>query len=309
MAGREYDVILEGEREGSRTLSDLGNIYVRSATTGELIPLSNVVTLREEAGAASLNRYNRIRSFTLTASLADDYKLGEALEYLQGVVRSELPETASFDFKGESLEYYRASSSVYVTFLLALLIVYLVMAAQFESFVHPAIILFTVPVALLGGLWGLQIVGATLNIYSQVGLIMLVGLAAKNGILIVEFINQMRDAGNDFETSVIEGSSKRLRPIVMTAFTTVIGALPLVMSSGPGHEVRGVIGVVVMGGVALATLVTLFMVPMAYSLMARGTGSPDLVGRQLDAEIESYEAAKTVPGAIPKPALASSDQG
>ncbi|WOJ92034.1 efflux RND transporter permease subunit [Congregibacter variabilis] len=292
MGGREYDVILEGDREESRTLSDLDNIYVRSTTTDQLIPLSNMVTLREEAGAGSLNRYNRVRSFTLSASLADDYKLGEALDYLQELVRTELPETASFDFKGESLEYYRASGSIYVTFLLALLIVYLVMAAQFESFVHPAIILFTVPVALLGGLWGLQIVGATLNIYSQVGLIMLVGLAAKNGILIVEFINQMRDAGFDFERSVIEGSSKRLRPIVMTAFTTVMGALPLVLSTGPGHEVRSVIGVVVMGGVALATLVTLFLVPMAYSLMARGTGSPDLVSRQLDAEMESFDAAK-----------------
>ena len=292
MGGREYDVILEGDREESRTLSDLDNIYVRSTTTDQLIPLSNIVTLREEAGAGSLNRYNRVRSFTLSASLADDYKLGEALDYLQEVVRTELPETASFDFKGESLEYSRASGTVYITFLLALLIVYLVMAAQFESFVHPAIILFTVPVALLGGLWGLQLVGATLNIYSQVGLIMLVGLAAKNGILIVEFINQMRDAGYEFEQSVIEGSSKRLRPIVMTAFTTVMGALPLVLSSGPGHEVRSVIGVVVMGGVALATLVTLFLVPMAYSLMARGTGSPELVSRQLDAEIEALEAVK-----------------
>jgi multidrug efflux pump len=292
MGGREYDVILEGERAESRTLSDLDNIYVRSSTSGLLIPLANLVTLREEAGAGSLNRYNRVRSFTLSAALADDYKLGEALDYLQALVREELPETASFDFKGESLEYYRASGSVYVTFLLALLIVYLVMAAQFESFVHPAIILFTVPVALLGGLWGLQLTGGTLNIYSQVGLIMLVGLAAKNGILIVEFINQMRDAGFDFEQSVIEGSSKRLRPIVMTAFTTVMGALPLVLSSGPGHEVRSVIGVVVMGGVGLATLGTLFLVPMAYSLMARGTGSPELVSRQLDTEIESYEAAR-----------------
>jgi multidrug efflux pump len=292
MAGREYDVIVEGERDEARTLSDLNDIYVRSTSSGELIPLANLVTLREEAGPGSLNRYNRVRGFTISAGLADGYKLGEALEYLRETVRTELPDTATFDYKGESLEYVRSSGGIYFTFLLALLVVYLVMAAQFESFVHPAIILFTVPVALLGGLVALAVFGMTLNIYSQVGLIMLVGLAAKNGILIVEFTNQMRDAGFDFETSVIQGASKRLRPIVMTAFTTVMGALPLVLSTGPGHEVRSVIGVVVMGGVTLATLVTLFMVPMAYSLMARGTGSPELVSRKLDSQIESYEASR-----------------
>ncbi len=291
MGGREYDVIVEGEREAARTLSDLDDIYVRSASTGTLIPLSNLVTLREQADAGSLNRYNRVRSFTLSAGLSEGYKLGDALEYLQELVRTELPETASFDFKGESLEYFQASDSVYLTFVLALLVVYLVMAAQFESFVHPAIILFTVPVALLGGLMALGFTGSTLNIYSQVGLIMLVGLAAKNGILIVEFTNQMRDAGFDFESSVIQGASKRLRPIVMTAFTTVMGALPLVLSTGPGHEVRSVIGAVVMGGVALATLVTLFLVPMAYSLLARGTGSPGRVSRRLDEEMDAQREA------------------
>ncbi|MEM1141127.1 MAG: efflux RND transporter permease subunit [Pseudomonadota bacterium] len=287
MSGREYDVIVEGEREESRTLSDLDNIYVRSSTSAELIPLSNLVSLREEAGAGSLNRYNRVRAFTLSAGLVDGYKLGDALQYLQDTARAELPSTATIDFKGESLEYYRASNSVYLTFLLAILVVYLVMAAQFESFLHPLIILFTVPVALLGGLGALQLAGATLNIYSQVGLIMLVGLAAKNGILIVEFINQMRDADFDFDTSVIEGAGKRLRPIVMTAFTTIMGALPLVLSMGPGHEVRVMIGLVVMGGVALATLVTLFLVPMAYHLMARGTGSKEQVARRLEEEMAS----------------------
>lgn len=291
MGGREYDVIVEGERDEARTLSDLDNIYVRSSTSGRLIPLANLVTLREEAGAGALNRYNRVRAFTVSAGLADDYKLGEALAFFENLVRTELPETASYDYKGESLEYKRSSGSVYITFLLALLVVYLVMAAQFESFVHPMIILFTVPVALLGGLGALALTGFTLNIYSQVGLIMLVGLAAKNGILIVEFSNQMRDAGYAFDDAVLDGASKRLRPIVMTAFTTVVGALPLVLSTGPGHEVRSVIGAVVMGGVALATLVTLFLVPMAYSLMARGTGSPDLVSRQLEAEIDDAGGA------------------
>jgi multidrug efflux pump len=294
MGGREYEVIVEGEREEARTESDLSNIYVRSTTSGQLVPLSSLVTLREQADAGSLNRYNRVRALTITAGLADDYKLGEALEYLRELVRTELPAGASVDYKGESREYVRSSGGIYMTFVLALLVVYLVMAAQFESFVHPMIILFTVPVALLGGLLALELVGFSLNIYSQVGLIMLVGLAAKNGILIVEFVNQMRDAGFDFDESVLNGASKRLRPIVMTAFTTVMGALPLVLSSGPGHEVRGVIGAVVMGGVALATLVTLFLVPMAYSLMARGTTSPHAVSLQLEAELKAGETGETV---------------
>ena len=159
------------------------------------------------------------------------------------------------------------------------------MAAQFESFVHPLVILFTVPLALIGGLGGLLLFDQTLNIYSQVGLIMLVGLATKNGILIVEFINQRRDEGLVFNEAVLHGASYRLRPIVMTAFTTVIGAVPLVLSAGPGHEARTVIGVVVMCGVSVATLITLFVIPMAYSFFARHTHTPQAVSKQLESEL------------------------
>jgi multidrug efflux pump len=285
LAGREYDVILEGEQETQRTLSDLNNIYVRSASTGTLVPLANLVTLREQADAGRLNRYNRVRALTLSADLAQGYSLGEALDYLQDLVRTELPRHASIDYKGESLEYQNAGDSVVFTFVLALLVVYLVMAAQFESFIHPAVILLTVPLALIGGLGGLLLFDQTLNIYSQVGMIMLVGLATKNGILIVEFINQKRDQGLEFTEAVLEGASKRLRPILMTAFTTVIGAVPLVLSAGPGHEARTVIGVVVMCGVTVATLITLLVIPMAYGLVARGTGSPLAVTRQLESEL------------------------
>tara|TARA_R110002110_G_C13470513_1_gene720826 strand:- start:65231 stop:68323 length:3093 start_codon:yes stop_codon:yes gene_type:complete len=285
LAGREYDVILEGEREGQQTLGDLNSIYVKSAASGALIPLANLVSVKEQADAGSLNRYNRVRAFTLSADVAEGYSLGEALDYLDELVRTELPRNATVDYKGESLEYKTAGSSVIFTFVLALLVVYLVMAAQFESFVHPLVILFTVPLALIGGLGGLLLFDQTLNIYSQVGLIMLVGLATKNGILIVEFINQKRDAGLDFDDAVLEGAVRRLRPIVMTAFTTVVGAVPLVLSTGPGHEARTVIGVVVMCGVAVATLITLLVIPMAYALMARNTGSPLRVARQLDSEM------------------------
>jgi multidrug efflux pump len=285
MGGREYDVIVEGERDSQRTLGDINDIYVRSSSSGALIPLANLVSLREQADAGSLNRYNRVRALTISADLADGYSLGQALAYMEELVRTELPAHASIDYKGESLEYTDAGRSVIFTFLLALLVVYLVMAAQFESFVHPLVILFTVPLALIGGLGGLLLFDQTLNIYSQVGLIMLVGLATKNGILIVEFINQLRDQGVEFNEAVLHGASHRLRPIIMTAFTTVMGAVPLVLSDGPGYEARTVIGVVVMCGVAVATLITLFIIPMAYSLFARATGSPLAVTRQLESEL------------------------
>ena len=259
---------------------------MRSAASGDLVPLGSLVTVREQADAGSLNRYNRARALTITAGLAPGYALGDALLYLEDLVRTELPTNANFDYKGESLEYQSSSNAVIFTFLLALLVVYLVMAAQFESFVHPAIILLTVPLALAGGLGGLWLFGQTLNIYSQVGMIMLVGLATKNGILIVEFINQMRDGGCEFMEAVQRGAARRLRPIIMTAFTTVVGAVPLVVSSGPGHEVRTVIGIVVMCGVTVATLITLFLIPMAYALLARDTGSPRATSQQLDRELE-----------------------
>lgn len=283
--GREYDVILEGERSAQRSLTELNNIFIRSTTTDKLIPLANLVSITEQADAASLNRYNRVRALTLSADLAEGYSLGDALSYLEELVKTELSTDASYDYKGESLEYQSAGNSVVFTFVLALLVVYLVMAAQFESFVHPLIILFTVPLALIGGLGGLILFDQTLNIYSQVGLIMLVGLSTKNGILIVEFINQMRDQGQAFNDAIVEGSAKRLRPIVMTAITTVVGAVPLVLSGGPGHEARTVIGVVVMCGVAVATIITLFVVPAAYFLLARGTGSPLEVTRELESQL------------------------
>ena len=287
MGGKEYDVILEGEREDQRSLTDLENIYVRSAVSGELIPLSNLVTLVEQADAGSLNRYNRVRAITLSSSLAEGYSLGEALDWLQNWVVDELPREASIDFKGESLEYKEAGRSVLFIFALALLVVFLVMAAQFESFVHPFVILMTVPLALVGGLGGLLLFGQTLNIFSQVGLIMLVGLATKNGILIVEFINQLRDAGKDFDEAIINGAAFRLRPILMTGFTTIFGAVPLVASTGPGFESRMVIGIVVMCGVALSSLITLFAVPVAYKLLARNTSSPGTVARALEKELAS----------------------
>ncbi len=272
--GEEYDVIVESDYDRKRTPADLTNIYVRSEVTDELVPLSNLVTLEEVADSGVLNRYNRIRSITIEASLAEGYSLGEALAYVDEAAERVVPGEAVISYKGESLDFKESGSSTIFVFLLALLVVYLVLAAQFESFVQPVTIMLAVPVAVVGGLLGLWFMGMAQNIYTQIGTIMLIGLAAKNGILIVEFINQLRDEGRDFNTAVLDGSVRRLRPIVMTGLTTVMGSVPLVITSGAGAETRVVIGIVILFGVALSALFTLIIVPMGYQLLARGTKSP-----------------------------------
>lgn len=280
--GEEYDVILEGLRDTQRTPTSLQNIYVRSERSNSLIPLSNFVDVREEADSTSLNRYNRIRAITLEANLQDGAVLGDVLDHIGDTVRSKLPPTAIIDYKGQSLDYKKSGSSIFFVFLLGVTIVFLVLAGQFESWIHPFVIMLTVPLAVGGGLFGLWITGSTLNIYSQIGLIMLVGLAAKNGILIVEFANQLRDKGSDFDTALLEASRTRLRPIVMTGITTAAGSIPLILSSGAGSETRMVIGIVVLFGVVAATVMTLYIVPVAYSLFARGTGAVGDVARELE---------------------------
>jgi len=282
--GEEYDVILEGERAIQRTPTSLQNIYVRSERSGALIPLSNFVTVREEAGSTALNRYNRIRAITLEANLSDGLALGEALAHVEKLAREKLPPSVIIDFKGQSLDYKNAGQSLLFVFLLGLIVVFLVLAAQFESWIHPLVIMFTVPLAVGGALFGMWLTGATLNIYSQIGLIMLIGLAAKNGILIVEFANQLRDEGKAFDAALEEAAVTRLRPIIMTGITTAAGSIPLILSFGAGAETRFVIGVVVLSGVLAATFMTLYLVPVAYSLFARKTGSPGDVARRLETE-------------------------
>jgi multidrug efflux pump len=280
--GEEYDVVLQAREDQRASASDLSNIYVRSETSGQLVPLSNLIYLEETAGAGTLNRHNRLRSVTISASLAPGYTLGEALDFLEDVVRESLPEAAQIDYKGESLEYQEASGSLVFTFSIAMLIVFLVLAAQFESFVHPLVIMLTVPLAVAGALLGLFVTGATLNIYSQIGIIMLIGIAAKNGVLIVEFINQMRDAGRAFEEAIVEAASIRLRPVIMTTLSTSIGALPLIVAVGAGAESRNVLGVVIFSGVMAASLLTLFIVPAFYHMLARRTSSPHAVANELE---------------------------
>lgn len=283
--GEEYDVMLEGERDTQRSPSALDNIQVRSERSGKLIPLASLVTLSNYADASELNRFNRVRAITLEANLEDGTSMGKALGYLNAIADEELPADAMIDYKGPSRDYQEASGATAFLMLMGLLVVFLVLAAQFESFVHPLVIMLTVPLAISGALLGLWLTGQSLNIYSQVGMVMLVGLAAKNGILIVEFANQLRDEGRAFRDALIDASVTRLRPILMTAVTTMAGAVPLILASGPGAETRLVIGTVIFSGVAAATLFTLLVVPVAYDILARRTGSPSDVSRQLEREM------------------------
>jgi len=283
--GEEYDVILEGERQDQRTPTDLSNLYVRSQRSNQLIPLANLVKLEEMADSIQLNRYNRVRAITIEANLADELALGDALAYLDGLVREHLPGKVIVDYKGQSQDFRATGESILFVLVLGALIVYLVLAAQFESWIHPLVIMLTVPLAMAGALLGLYLTGQSLNLYSQIGLIMLIGLSAKNGILIVEFANQLRDAGQEFHQALLEATEVRFRPIVMTGITTAAGSAPLLLSWGPGAETRTVIGTVILCGVLAATLFTLFIVPVAYDLLARHTGSPKQMQRRLHSEL------------------------
>jgi multidrug efflux pump len=279
--GEEYDVILQADRALRAAPADLAAIQVRGGN-GELIPLSNLVTLTELAEAGSLNRFNRLRAITISAGLAPGYRMGDAIAWAEQVVREELPGTAQVDWKGESREFQKAGSAVLVTFALALLVVYLVLAAQFESFIHPIVIMLTVPLGVGGALLGLWLAGSTLNLFSQIGIVMLIGLAAKNGILIVEFANQLRDEGREVREAIVEACAVRLRPILMTSVATVMGAVPLVVAGGPGSASRFTIGVVVIFGVSFSTLLSLFVVPAFYRRLAPYTRSPEAVKHALE---------------------------
>lgn len=279
--GEEYDVILQAKPDQRATTTDLTNIYVQSSTTGRLIPLENLTSVRNVADAGQLNRYNRLRAVTISANLAPGYTLDEALGFLEDIVRSELPVSAQIDFKGESREMKESEGGLLFAFGLALLVVFLVLAAQFESFVHPFVIMLTVPLATFGALLGLYVTGDTLNLYSNIGLIILVGISTKNGILIVEFANQLRDQGVAFEEALERAAEIRLRPVLMTALSTIMGSIPLILASGAGSESRITLGVVIFSGVSLATVLTLFVVPVFYNLLGRRTGSPGDVAARL----------------------------
>nr|PZN76087.1 MAG: multidrug transporter AcrB [Pseudomonadota bacterium] len=280
--GREYNVILQGRADERETITDLTNIHVRSDRTGQLIPLSNIVRLEETSGAVSLNRFNRLRAIEISAELAPGYELGDAVKWFEETVARELPASAVLMWDGEAAEFLRSGRQLYFTFLFAIAIVFLVLAAQFESFVLPTIIMVTVPLALLGAVFGLKLYGMTVNIFSQIAVIMLIGIAAKNGVLIVEFANQLRDRGVEFVDAIVRAAAIRLRPVLMTSLCTAFGALPLLLATGAGAEQRKPIGIVVFYGTMVSVFLTLFAVPAVYSLIARNTRSPHYVSQLVD---------------------------
>jgi multidrug efflux pump len=279
--GEEYKIIMQARAEDRATPQDLASIFVRSATTRELIPLSNLVQLVEAAGPQELNRVDRLRSITIRSSLAPGFTIAEGLETLERYVREDLPPEVRIGYQGQSREFKDSSSSLYVTFGLALIVVFLVLAGQFESWIHPLVIMLAVPLAVTGGLGALWLTGISLNIYSQIGMILLVGLMAKNGILIVEFANQLRDEGRSVYDAVLEASVARLRPILMTSIATICGALPLAFAHGAGAESRSAIGWVIIGGVAFATILTAFVIPALYLLLAPFTKPINAIAQRL----------------------------
>ena len=281
--GEEYNVVLQATEEDRVTPQDLNNIYVRSISNG-LVPLASLVRLEESSGPRQLSRFNRRRAIKLSANIMPGYSLGEAIDYMGTVIEEEIDdESLSVQYDGESREYVESGGQIYFSFLLALLICFLVLAAQFESFIHPFIILLTVPLALTGGMLGLNVSGGTLNVFSLTGCIMLIGLAAKNGILIVEFSNQLRDRGLSVAQAVLEGATTRLRPVLMTSMCTIGGSIPLIIAGGAGGEARRSIGVVVLFGVLVSVVLTLYIVPCFYAMLAGRTRPVNAVSRAVQA--------------------------
>lgn len=289
--GEEYYVYLQAERDERSDIADLANKYVRSDRTGELVPLSTLVNLNTAGDSAERRRMNRQAAVTISASIAGDYAIGDALNELETIARAEIGgEPITIDYTGAARQFKQSTGAIAFAFGFALIVVFLVLAAQFESFVHPFVIMVAVPLALTGGLFGLFLFDQTLNIYSQIGLIILIALAAKNGILIVEFANQLRDEGRNVRDAIIEASDLRVRPVLMTSIATIVGAIPLILGHGAGAESRFTIGVVIFFGLLVATLLTLFVVPVFYDLLAKYTKSPEATAKAIE-DYEHGEAA------------------
>jgi multidrug efflux pump len=294
--GQEYDVILQTDLENRRSVGDLEALYV-STGSGQLVPLSAVVTTETSGDTPDRRRLDRQRSISLSADLNPGTTLADAMAFLGEQAAGQPAGVATIQWGGAARDQQEAGSAVGWAFALALLLVFLVLAAQFESWITPAVIMLTVPLAAFGGLFGLVMAGSSLNIYSQIGLIILIGVAAKNGILIVEFANQLRDQGRSIHDAIIEASTLRLRPIIMTSIATAFGALPLVLWQGAGAGSRQTIGVVIFAGAMFATLLTLFVVPVIYGVLARFTKSPEYTARKIE-EWEAKEAAANDPAPI-----------
>lgn len=267
MNGRSYDVIPNLLPSYTNTPEGINSLQIRTANK-ELTPLANLVSIDQTTRPSSLNHFMQLRSAKISASLSPGYSLGQAIDFLKNEAAEKLPENIQYSFAGASRQYLHASGSMWLTFAFALVFIFLLLAAQFESFVAPFIILFTVPLSMLGALIALKAVGGTMNIYTQIGFVTLVGLITKHGILIVEFANQLREEGKDVFDAITTAAKTRLRPILMTTAAMVLGAIPLALSSGAGAIARKQIGWVIIGGMSFGTLMTLFIVPAMYILLS-----------------------------------------
>ncbi len=293
--GQQYDVMVKLKDQDREQPTDLTAIFVRGKD-GRLVQLSNLVEVRETVAPKELNHFNRQRAAMISANITPGYTLGEALDFMDQTAKDVLGEHARTELDGQSREFRESGATLYVTFVLALIFIYLVLSAQFESFISPFVIMLTVPLAMTGALLALFLTGGTLNVYSQIGLVMLVGLITKNGILIVEFANQLRLTGLDRQAAVLEAATLRLRPILMTTLATVLGAIPLALAVGAGAESRQQIGWVIVGGLLLGTLLTLSVVPVAYTLLVRKTHHT----AEEAAELAERKATMTEPVEISK---------
>jgi multidrug efflux pump len=266
--GEQYDVIVQTNASGRATPDDIEKIFVRGRND-TMIPLSALVKIREVVVPRELNHFGQRRSASITSNLSADYSVGEALDFMDATAKKVLKPGYATDLNGSSREFRKSADSLALVFVLAMVFIFLVLAAQFESFVDPFVILLSVPLSMAGALLALKYSGGTLNVFSQIGLITLVGLITKHGILIVEFANQLREQGLDALAAIKKSSSQRLRPILMTTGAMVLGALPLALATGAGAESRRQIGWVIVGGMTLGTLLTIFVVPTMYTLLAR----------------------------------------
>ena len=264
--GEEYYVILQAKKENRENIEDLGSFEVRTEN-GNFVRLENILNFKEVTEAKELNRYNKMRSITLSAGLQKGYSLGEAIKYLENISESKLEGDFLINYKGQSKEYKKSSNQFYFLFVVSLLFVYLVLCAQFESFKYPLIIILTVPMTLISPLMALYYLENTLNIFSQIGIIILMGIAAKNGILIVEFAKQLKSEGKKSYDALISSCKKRFRPIIMTGLSTVVGVFPLIIGSGAGYESRLTIGIVLISGIIFSVLLTLYITPYFFKVI------------------------------------------
>jgi HAE1 family hydrophobic/amphiphilic exporter-1/multidrug efflux pump len=270
-----------------RNKDGISKIFVRSETSGKLISLANLVKFKEEGSAKELARYNRQSAVTISANISENYTLTEAISYLESIMAETAPNN-QITWKGKSEEIKETSSELFIIFILALLTAYLVMAATFNSFIHPFIIILTVPLAIFGGLVFILFLNSSINIFSQIALIILIGISTKNSILIVDYANQIRTTGKNIESAVKEACNIRFRPIMMTSLSTMIAMLPLVIGNigpGAGEGSRLAVGATILGGMIISTFFTLYVTPSMYLALAKNTNRIDAVDIELNKQL------------------------